>query len=102
LAEQHYQNAIAKLEEAAKSETGAIDPQTAATLQKNLKVIDDAIAESRAALRSEPQSTRARDSLFEALRTKVSYLQETIALMNHMRMGDAAGAAQIADPANKS
>jgi anti-sigma factor RsiW len=102
LAEQHYQNAIAKLEEAAKSESGAIDPQTATLLQRNLQVIDQAIAESRAALRSEPQSARARDSLFEALRKKVTVLQETIALMNHMRTGDAAGAAQIVDPAKKS
>ncbi|MGB2717965.1 MAG: zf-HC2 domain-containing protein [Vicinamibacterales bacterium] len=102
LAEQHYQNAIAKLEEAAKSESGAIDPQTAAMLQKNLQVIDQAIAESRAALRSEPQSARARDSLFDALRKKVTVLQDTIALMNHMRMGDAAGAAQIVDAPNKS
>ena len=100
LAEQHYQNAIAKLEEAAKSDTNAIDPQTAAMLQKNLLVIDQAIAESRAALQSEPLSARARDNLFDNLRKKVTVLQDTIALMNHMRMGDAAGAAQIAP--NKS
>ncbi len=50
--------AIAKLEEAAKSDQNAIDPQTAAMLQKNLQVIDQAIAESRAALRSEPTSMR--------------------------------------------
>jgi putative zinc finger protein len=100
LAEQHYQNAIARLEEAAKSDSNAIDPQTAAMLQKNLQLIDQAIAESRAALRSEPQSAQARDSLFEALRKKVTVLQDTIALMNHMRMGDAAGAAQVAP--NKS
>ena len=37
-------------------------------LQKNLQVIDQAIAESRAALRSEPQSAPARDSLFDALK----------------------------------
>ena len=102
LAEQHYQNAIAKLEEAAKSENDTIDAQTAAMLQKNLQVIDQAIAESRAALRSEPQSAPARDSLFDALRRKVVVLQDTIALMNQMRKGDAAGAAQIIDAANKS
>jgi anti-sigma factor RsiW len=102
LAEQHYQNAIARLEEAAKSDRGAIDAQTAATLQKNLQVIDQAIAESRAALRTEPQSAPARDSLFEALKRKVVLLQETIALMNQMRKGDAAGAAQIVDSVNKS
>ena len=48
-------------------------------LQKNLQVIDQAIAESRAALRSEPQSAPARDSLFDALRRKVTLLQDTIA-----------------------
>ena len=79
LAEQHYQNAIAKLEQAAKRDqpaanSGTIDPQTAAMLQKNLQVIDQAIAESRAALRAEPQSAPARDSLFDALRRKVALL----------------------------
>ena len=102
LAEQHYQNAIARLEEAAKTDDGTIDAQTAVTLQKNLQVIDHAIAESRAALRSEPQSAPARDSLFDALKRKVVLLQDTIALMNQMRKGDAAGAAQIVDGANKS
>ena len=102
LAEQHLQNAITRLEEAAKSDSSTIDPQTAALLQKNLQVIDQAIAESRAALRSEPQSAPARDSLFDALRRKVVLLQDTIALMNQMRRGDAAGAAQVIDGANKS
>jgi hypothetical protein len=97
LAEQHYQNAISKLEEAAKGGTDSIDPQTAAMLQKNLQVIDQAIAESRAAVRREPASAPARDSLFEALKRKVALLQDTIALMNEMRKGNAAGAAQIID-----
>ena len=101
LAEQHLQAGIAKLEEAAKADPNSIDPQTAATLQKNLAIIDDAIAESRTALRKEPQSQPARESLFEALRRKVSLLQDTIALMNEMRKGNSAGAAQILD-ANKS
>ena len=100
LAEQHYQNAIAKLEQAARLDQPAanattLDAQTAAMLQKNLQVIDQAIAESRAALRAEPQSAPARDSLFDALRRKVALLQDTIALMNEMRKGNSAGAAQI-------
>ena len=102
LAEQHLQSGIAKLQEAARTNDSTIDPQTAATLKKNLDVIDQAIAESRAALNSEPQSTVARDSLFQALRRKVDLLQDTIALMNEMRKGDAAGAASIVDPLNKS
>jgi hypothetical protein len=113
LAEQHYQNAIAKLEQAARLDQEAvagqaagsearIDPQTAAMLQKNLGVIDNAIAESRAALRAEPQSAPARDSLFDALKRKVALLQDTIALMNEMRKGNAAGAAQIIQGSSKS
>jgi anti-sigma factor RsiW len=113
MAEQHYQNAITKLEQAARldqvpgsapsqGDQATLDPGTAAMLQKNLNVIDSAIAESRAALRSEPQSAAARDSLFDALKRKVALLQDTIALMNEMRKGNAAGAAQIIGGASKS
>jgi hypothetical protein len=102
VAEQHYQSAITKLQEVAKTDDGAIDPETAAVLEKNLQVIDQAIAESRTALKSEPQSAPARDSLFEALRQKVTLLQSTIALMNEMRKGNSAGAAQLVDGAKKS
>ena len=102
IAEQHMQAGIAKLEEAAKADETAMDPQTAAMLKKNLDMIDQAIAESRSALQSEPQSAPARDSLFEALRKKVSMLQDTIALMNEMRKGNSAGAAQLVDERSKS
>jgi anti-sigma factor RsiW len=106
LAEQHYQNAISKLEQIAQldpaSDDATIDPQTAAALQKGLTVIDQAIAESRAALRTEPQSAPARDSLFDALKRKVALLQDTVVLMNEMRKGNSAGAAQIVDGLNKS
>ena len=106
LAEKHYQNAIARLEEVARADASSgersMDAQTAATLQKSLAVIDQAIAESRAALRAEPQSAAARDSLFEALRRKVAVLQDTVVLMNEMRKGNSAGAAQIVDGLNKS
>jgi hypothetical protein len=102
LAEQHMQTGIAKLEEAARVDESVMDPQTAAMLKKNLEMIDQAISESRAALKSEPQSTIARDSLFNALRRKVALLQDTISLMNEMRKGDAAGAAQVLDGLNKS
>ncbi|MEO6214063.1 MAG: zf-HC2 domain-containing protein [Vicinamibacterales bacterium] len=102
VAEQHYQSAIVKLEQAAKSNDGSIDAQTAAVLEKTLTVIDQAIAESRTALRTEPQSQPARDSLFDALRRKVTLLQDTIALMNEMRKGNSAGAAQILDGGGKS
>jgi hypothetical protein len=102
LAEQHYQNAIAKLEQAARSDEEVLDPQTAAILKKNLQVIDQAIAESRDALRVEPQSAAARDTLFEALKRKVVVLQDTLAMMNEIRKGNPAGTGQLVEGLNKS
>jgi hypothetical protein len=102
IAEQHYQSAITKLEQVTKANDGTIDPQTAAVIQNNLKVINNAIADSREALKSDPQNRVAQDSLFDALRQKVTLLQDTIALMNEMRKGNSAGAAQIIQGGNKS
>ena len=102
IAEQHYQSAIDKLQRAADLNDGTIDAETAAVLQKNLQVINGAISESRAALQTDPQSAPARDSLFEALRQKVTLLQDTIALMNELRKGNSGGAAQIIDGTKKS
>ncbi|UPY99787.1 hypothetical protein [Klebsiella pneumoniae] len=67
-----------------------------------MPVIDQAIAATKSALQSEPQSAPAREGLFDALRKKVSLLQDTIALMNEMRKGNSAGAAQLVDGGNKS
>jgi anti-sigma factor RsiW len=100
-AARHYENAIRGLEALAKEQQG-VDPQVAATLQKNLQLIDQAIGESRAAVGREPASTPAQQSLFEAFRTKVAFLQETIALVNEMRKGNQAEAARIAESLNKS
>ena len=49
-----------------------------------------------------PLAHSALASLFDALRRKVALLQDTIALMNEMRKGNSAGAAQIVDGLNKS
>jgi anti-sigma factor RsiW len=98
LTEEHLQRAI---EQATQNEQG-VDPQTVAVLQKNLQVVNAAIAESRAALQTDPQSTPARQTLYEALKQKIQFLQDTIALMNEMRKGDAAGAAQIVEGGKSS
>jgi hypothetical protein len=95
LAESHYENAIKGLEEAAKNDQDALDPRTAATLQKNLAVIDQAISESRAAMRAQPASEPAKQSLIENFKTKIALLQDTVALINEMRKGNEAGAARI-------
>ena len=93
-AEAHYDNAIKGLEQIATSEQSALDPKTAATLQKNLAVIDQAISESRAAVRAQPTSEPARESLLDSFKTKLALLQDTVALINEMRKGNEAGAAR--------
>jgi hypothetical protein len=91
----HYDNAMSQLQALASSGETALDPEVAAALQTNLAVIDRAIAESRAALESDPQSEPARASLIDALRQKVVMLQTTVELMNEMRKGNQAGAARV-------
>jgi anti-sigma factor RsiW len=101
-AELHYERAIAGLEQIAKSEQASLDPAVAATLQKNLGVIDQAIKESRNAIQSQPASQLAQDSLFEALRRKVALLEDTVSLINTMRKGDEAGTARVIRDMSKS
>ena len=91
-AEKHYQKAIDDLQTIANKDTGELDPQVAAVLQKNLTVIDQAITENREALRSQPSSSNAQNGLFDALRTKVALLQQTVELINEMRKGNQAEA----------
>jgi anti-sigma factor RsiW len=91
-AEKHYQKAIDDLQTIANKDTGELDPQLAAVLQKNLTVIDQAITESREALRSQPSSSNAQNGLFDALRSKVALLQQTVELINEMRKGNQAEA----------
>ena len=82
LAEQHYENAIKSLEQLAVNRDDALDPAVAAEIAESLQSIDRAIDDSRAALKSEPDSFVAQTSLLEALRMKVALLQETVSLMN--------------------
>ena len=57
--------------------------------------MNEAIAESRKALEADPQNSSSQ--LYENLKRKIRFLQDTIALMNSMRQGDAAGAAEIVE-----
>ncbi len=94
-AQAQFEKAIADLEKVAKANQQALDPATSATIEKNLGILDQAIAENRAAVKSEPASVPARETLFDALRQKVSLLQDTISLINEMRKGNNAAAAQL-------
>ena len=94
-AAKHYETAITQLEAVAQQDSSTLPPDTVARLQVSLTQIDKYIAESRAALVNEPQNEPARNSLFDALRRKVSMLQDTVALMGAMQRGDQAAAARI-------
>jgi anti-sigma factor RsiW len=102
LAEQHYQAALADLDRIAANDGSALDPAVTAALRDNVALVDRAIADSRAALETDPQSVPARESLFDALRRKVTLLQDTIALVGEMSRGNQAGTAAIVEGLKKS
>lgn len=102
MAASHYEKAIANLEQVANASDSPLDPEVTATLRRNLALIDQAIGDSREALKAEPDSRVAQESLFDAFRRKVALLQDTIALMNEMRKGNADGAARVVEGLNKS
>ena len=88
-AEQHYESAIARLEQITNSDQ-TMDPAGCGDVEEERAGDQSGNRESRAALRTEPTSAPARGALFEALRQKVTMLQDTIALMNEMRKGNSA------------
>jgi hypothetical protein len=95
-AAQLLQSGLAKLQEGLGTDS-ALPPTVVSTLNRSLKDFDQAIAERSAELQNDPQNVVARRSLFDLLQRKISLLQDTIALMNEMRKGNAAGAAQLVD-----
>jgi len=97
MAEDHYDQAIAGLQQIADAQNEGLDPDTRAVLQQNLAVLDRAISESRAALSTEPASALAQESLLDALDTKVALLQDSVTLASEItgeRPDDTAGAVQ--------
>ena len=101
-AERLLQSGIAKLKEGLGSDEEALPAEVASTLDRNLQILDQAIADSSAAVQKDPQNVAARSSLFDALQRKISLLQNTLTLMNEMRKGNAAGVAQVVEGSNKS
>ncbi|HUE88462.1 MAG TPA: zf-HC2 domain-containing protein [Vicinamibacterales bacterium] len=101
LATEHYEKAIQQLEQIARSDDGTLDPQVAAVFQKNLQVIDQAIDESRAALQMQPASAAVQEGLFDAMRSKVALLQQTVELINEMRKGNQAEAGRLIQGLNQ-
>jgi len=74
-AEQVYASEIAHLHIIVEQRRSQLDPVTISVIERNLKVIDDAIAQCRMALAKDPASRFLMESLNSALETKVELLR---------------------------
>jgi hypothetical protein len=74
-AEQTYDMEISRLRTIVDHKRSQLDPATLAVIEKNLRIIDDAIAQCKEALRKDPASRFLMESLNDALDTKVQLLR---------------------------
>ena len=74
-AEQTFDVEIARLRQIVQRRSAQLDPVTISVIERNLKVIDDAIAQCRSALAKDPASRFLIESLNHALETKVELLR---------------------------
>jgi hypothetical protein len=75
-----YDREIARLRTLLEQRRNQLDPVTVATIEKNLKVIDSAIEDSKKAIARDPASRFLMESLNQSLQTKVE-LMRTAALL---------------------
>jgi hypothetical protein len=78
--EAEYQDAVAVLYAELRATEGRLSPETIATVEANLRIIDQAIAESRAALRADPSNAQIPLMLSGVYRKKVELLQNAVQL----------------------
>ena len=74
-AEQVYTTEIARLRTIVERRRAQLDPVTIGVIERNLKVIDDAIAQCKLALTKDPASRYLMESLNNALENKVQLLR---------------------------
>ena len=79
-AEAAYSREIETLERMVNSPKSGLDPATVQIVKKNLDVIDDAIARSKAALAKDPASSLLYDQVTRAMSKKVELLRTMAAL----------------------
>ena len=98
IAAEHYEKAITALEGLAAEDRARIDPAVAQVVERNLLLIDTAIADSRKALQGQPGSLVAQASLFDAYRQKVALLQDLIAMASEVKRTGVNGAGRDRRP----
>ena len=84
LAEAEYTDAIARLEEAADDARPRLDALTSETLRSSIDDIDIAIGDARDALVREPGDALSQENLLDALGSKVTLLQDTVAMLGDL------------------
>jgi hypothetical protein len=79
-ADAQYDAAVADLERILREESQRLDPQTVMVIERNLRGIDEAIRESRAALDADPANTYLNSHLADARRRKLELLRRAAGL----------------------
>lgn len=79
-AEAQYRSDIQALAAEFDARRGQLAPETIAVIEANLKIIDDAIAEASAALRSDPSSLEVPRLLTGVYQRKLELLQQAVQL----------------------
>jgi hypothetical protein len=77
-----YETATVELEAILEQGRGVLDPETLQILKENLAVIDEAIEQSRDALKDDPGSGLLRRILAETMRRKMDILQQAAVAIN--------------------
>jgi hypothetical protein len=75
LADETYDQAVADLQRALDSGRSRLDPNTVKIVEKNLQVIDAAIAQAQRALETDPSNTYLNSHLADARRRKLALLK---------------------------
>jgi hypothetical protein len=75
-----YDAAVGELEELLDAERQRLDPKTVRVLERNLAIIDSAIAEARRAVEQDPENGYLRTYLNRTLRRKVELLRTASAI----------------------
>lgn len=79
-AEREYESAIGDLQAVLDARRDELAPETVATIEANLRIIDQAIAESRQALAADPSRPELTRLLTDAYKTKLNVLRRAVSL----------------------
>jgi len=79
-ADEQYDAAVADLERVLREQGDRLDPQTVMVIERNLRTIDAAIQQARAALDDDPANTYLNSHLADARRRKLDLLRRAAGL----------------------